>query len=354
MTPSKEKLRRIARPALENAVRFLFNLGVAYAYQFVFGAQNILVGVVIALAITLFPVADLGIRPLPMALITVGLFCLCGPVAQLAMAPPLLALPCNFAFVALIMLTTCEPMNVKPFISFLLCFLFCQATPVSAEGLPMRMLALAAGAAATAAATCIWWRRRGYGANGRTLKEQMRLCLKNRGLILRMSAGIALAMLLGSLLGLKKPLWISIVVFSLTQLDLTQTVQRIKHRLLGTVLGSALFLVVFRLLVPEQYSMALLLLMGYLSFFTPEYKHKQVVNAVNALCASLVLLDTATAIENRFMCLLGGIAIVLALFLIERAARRAEKLLRRRGRQIASPAGEGILPPDLALDEAGD
>lgn len=65
--------------------------------------------------------------------------------------------------------------------------------------------------------------------------------------------------------------------------------------------------------------------MSYLSFFTPEYKYKQIVNAVCALNASLVLLDTTTAIENRVLCLLGGIAIVLLMHLLEKLAERIKE-----------------------------
>ena len=154
-------------------------------------------------------------------------------------------------------------------------------------------------------------------------------------------------MLIGMLLQLKKPLWISIVVMSLTQLDFAETFQRIKHRAIGTVCGAVLFLVLFRVLIPEQYAGVAILAIGYISFFIPEYKYKQVVNAINALNASLVLLDTFTAIENRVLCLLAGIAIVLLLCLLQKLA---ERLTVCRRPPLAGQTDERVLPEETALE----
>lgn len=341
-----QKVKNLIKLIFENAFRFLFNVGFVYLFQFLFGMQNTLAGVAIGVALTLFPVTPNGIGTLPMAGIIVGLFTACGLAAQLALVSPWLALPLNFLFVALIMLLTCEPLQQKPSITFLLCFVFCQATPVPAGEFPVRLLACFAGGAFVAGVTALVWRKQGFGKGGRTLWEQLRLCSKNRGLILRMAAGIAIAMLVGMLLHLKKPLWISIVVMSLTQLDFSETIQRIKHRMLGTVLGIALFILLFRVLVPPKYAMAAILALGYLSFFTSEYKYKQIVNAVNAINASLVLLDTSAAIWNRILCLLGGIGIVLALFLFQKLLTQLQMQKNRKKNskiaQVQETNGSGL------------
>ena len=56
-----------------------------------------------------------------------------------------------------------------------------------------------------------------------------------------------------------------------------------------------------------------MLLIGYLSgfAFAKQYKYQQILNAINALNASLVLFDSQSAIGNRIFCLFVGIAIVL-------------------------------------------
>ncbi|MEG1742007.1 MAG: FUSC family protein [Acetivibrio sp.] len=91
---------------------------------------------------------------------------------------------------------------------------------------------------------------------------------------------------------------------------------RIKHRTIGTILGILIFIVVFQYLVPPKYVFILVFLIGYINNFIKEYKYTQILNAVNAINASLVMLDTSTAIENRVMCLLCGILIVLIFYVL--------------------------------------
>ena len=78
--------------------------------------------------------------------------------------------------------------------------------------------------------------------------------------------GIAAAMFIGMVLHLRKPLWISIVVMSLTQLHYHETLERIRHRFFGNVLGILFFVVVFRMLVPESWAFGMVLFLGYISF----------------------------------------------------------------------------------------
>lgn len=318
MSETKKLLKKhsTAKLICKNTLLFLFNIAFVWVYQMIFGQANILPGVAVCVAATMFPITDFGIRPLTMVFITFLLFLGSGLTAQLALASPLIALPINFVFVMLIMLLTSEPYQLKPFICFLLCFIFSQATPVPWSEFPLRMESLLIGSVIVCAATVIWWRKKGYGKNARSLKEQVLLSSKRKSLILRMSVGLALAMLIGMAFHLKKPLWISIVVMSLTQLEFSETFLRIKYRVVATLIGSAVFVILFQILVPAEFSMLLIMLFCYLSFYTPEYKYKQIANAICALNASLLLLNTPVAIENRFLCLLSGIGIVLLLILL--------------------------------------
>lgn len=318
MSMAKQKLHHLWKAMAENAVRFLISLTFITVFQLLFGTQNILAGVAIGVGFTTLPGMPLGIRPIPMAAMTVGLYLGGSILGQTALLSPWLAFLLNFLFVLLLMLLSGEPLDMKPYISFILCFLFCQATPVPWPELPRRMLGAAAAGIFVAAATLLAWRKKGYDKEGRTLKQQILLGKTNSGYFLRMAAGIALAMATGMFLELKKPLWISIVTMSLTQMDFKDTVQRIKHRSIATLLGLIMFFVLFQLIIPPQFAYIGILALGYLSYFTPEYKHKQIVNAVSAINASLVILDTTTAFENRVFCLIGGILIVLLLCLIQK------------------------------------
>lgn len=89
-----------------------------------------------------------------------------------------------------------------------------------------------------------------------------------------------------------------------------------------------LFFVFFQLLIPQQYAMLVIMLLGYIGFFLPEYKYKQVINAISALNASLVILDTKTAIENRLFCLVLGIVIVIVIYMLAGTARKVQRIQR--------------------------
>ena len=194
----------------------------------------------------------------------------------------------------------------------------------------LRILGLSAGGTLIAAAMLIFQKRAKNISQRRTLRAQIDLCISNnRAFILRMAIGIALAMAAGEALHLKKSLWITIVVMSLTQPAFCDAVQRIRHRVCATVVGIALFTILFDLLIPQQYATVGILLLGYCGSFTSAYQHVQTINAVSAITASLVLLDSTTAVWNRVGCLAGGIVIVLLLYTAQRACEPLAAYLRK-------------------------
>lgn len=314
----KHKTIHIGKTAIENAFRFIFNLGFIMVFQKLFGVENILPGVAIGVGLTMFPDGYIGIKRQTMGGIIVILYVGSVLIAQSALISPWTAIIINFLFVYLIMNLICEPNEFKPAISFLLCFIFSQATPVSMEMFPKRLFGALAGGLVVAIITMIKWKSDNKGDDGRNLKEQILLCRKKNGYILRMSIGIAIAMFIGMIFHIKKPLWISIVVMSLTQLHFHEMLERIRHRLFGNIMGVLVFLILFKILIPEEYAFAMVLFLGYISFFISEYKYKQIVNAVSAINASLVLLDVSEAIENRLFCLIGGALIVILMFILQK------------------------------------
>ncbi len=205
MAENEKKKRTLWEQAVENALHFAFNLAFVFIFQSIFGVQNVLPGVAISVGMTMFPDGYIGVRPVTMAGIIIGLYCGCVIAGQTALMLPAAALVIDFLFVLLIMALTCEPTMYKPAISFLLCFVFAQSTPVPPAAFPMRLAGAAAGAAAVAVTTVIKWYWQGHGKEGRGLKEQIRLCTVRKGYILRMSMGIAAAMFIGMVLHLRKP-----------------------------------------------------------------------------------------------------------------------------------------------------
>lgn len=308
---------------LGNLLQFIVTLAFFFTFKGLFGDENALVGVALSVGWTIFPKGGMGLRRHTMALMIIGLYTGGCIVGQGPLLPLWAAVPLYAAFTALILLLSTEPAIMKTSIMFLLGFLFPQATCVPWAQFPRRLLGAFAGSLFIAVWTVLAWRKAGLGDSAaRPLREHIALCARHRSFILRMSVGIAAAMGLGTVLALPKPLWVSIVVMSLTQIDFAETRDRIRWRAGGTLAGAAAFLLFFGHLIPAAYQGLAVMAMGYLSYFVPAYKYKQVVNAVSALFASLVLLDPVTAVGYRIVCFAGGLAIVLALYGVDRAARR--------------------------------
>ena len=167
MADNEKKKRTLWEQAVENALHFAFNLAFVFIFQSIFGVQNVLPGVAISVGMTMFPDGYIGVRPVTMAGIIIGLYCGCVIAGQTALMLPAAALVIDFLFVLLIMALTCEPTMYKPAISFLLCFVFAQSTPVPPAAFPMRLAGAAAGAAAVAVTTVIKWYWQGHGKEGR-------------------------------------------------------------------------------------------------------------------------------------------------------------------------------------------
>lgn len=313
----KKKPADFCKIAAGNLLRCIFSVLFVTIFQMIFGAENTLVGVAVSVGVTMYPECYTGLRPLSMGIAIVVLITGGGIVSQFYFASPWLALPVNFLFGLLIMTFTSQPAMLQPAIVYLLTFVFAQATAVPMALFKRRLLACLIGGFLVAAITLICWKRRGYGANGHTLAEHAKQCLEHPGYILRMSTGLSAAMFIGMILHVKKPLWISIVVMSLTQPEYTDTKARIKNRSIGTMCGFIAFIFLLRFLIPERFHIFFILFLGYIGFFTTKYRYKQIINAICALNASLLLLDTPHALLNRALCLVTGIIIVLILWKLE-------------------------------------
>lgn len=182
LSERKEKTIHVFKLIGENFVRFLFSVLFVSVFQMIFGVENTLAGVAASVAITMYPAMDTGLKPLPMCGVIIGLFLGSGIAAELSVISPWLALPVHFLFVAAVMVLCGTPLEIKTFICFLLSFVFCQATPVPLEAFPMRMLCLFTGSVLTAVCTLVWWKHKGYGTNGISIRRQIHLSAKTGGL----------------------------------------------------------------------------------------------------------------------------------------------------------------------------
>lgn len=227
--------------------------------------------VAIAIGIQMAPNFQFKNKPTTMAISVFLLYLGCGLCAALSLLNPVLGILINFIYIGIIMIHTCVPFEYRSFIPFLLCYIFCQSSPVSLHGTVMRMIGIFSGALIMV--VLILWKHR-----HQTQIEYLsyRECLQqsyttNKGFVIRIVLGLSIAMFIGQAFHLVRPLWISIVVMSLTQRDFEQTKERVLHRIYVTVISSCLFVLLFQFLVPDVYTSLLILFIGYLMGFLTEY-----------------------------------------------------------------------------------
>ncbi|WP_162270177.1 FUSC family protein [Christensenella timonensis] len=317
-----EKKKKIWSLIGKNTASFAFCMGCIYLFLFLFGPQNTLPSVAVVVGLMTFPLIDVKTNHLQFSLAIFLLFPIIGLVSVLSLLNVWLGILCNFGIVLLILLLTTEPQDLKPYVTFLLCYIFSQGSPVSnIDAFFSRMVCLTAGGLAVAAVTYFTWRHKQKDSVQHSLREQIRISGRHKSFILRMALGLTIAGIIGFALHLKKPMWISIVVFSLTQIDSKESRQRIKYRVIATIIGIFLFLLFCQYLIPQEYIFFFIIFLGYLSTWVKEYKYTQIINTINAINANLVLFDSTTAIGNRFLLLGIGIAIVLAMYCLDHIAR---------------------------------
>ena len=132
-----------------------------------------------------------------------------------------------------------------------------------------------------------------------------------------MTFGLTVAECIGQIFQLNKPIWIGMTVLSLTVPFLHEARSRMIQRVIGNLLGGLVFLLLFEAL-PEQYHMWALLATGFIYLFLTNYQWQQVFITINSLSGARVFYSADTVLEVRLLLVLVGIAIVVAINLLEK------------------------------------
>lgn len=295
---------------------FLLCMCIVLIFGAVFGNDNIYIGISLATALLTYRYVDLGISPKSASLSLFCLFPLIGFASWANQFGVWWSIPINFITVYVLMLCTTMALTQKPYIPILLCFVFVQGNPVIGSGSVKRMVAFFFVGTLVAVCYYIFHRKQ---PQKRTLKdvwqEAFRFSVRTQ-FALRMATGIMLAMLIGGLFDCKRPMWIGIVVFAVTQPFFLDTLVRMSHRAFGCVLGAVCFLVLFKYMIDPKYSTVILMVCGFLSSVPSQYKIQQIFVTINALGAAMILLDQSQSISLRLLFLLLGVLIVLFCSLI--------------------------------------
>ncbi len=273
----------------------------------IFGSNNSLTWVGTIVAIMLYWDLNIGINKKQAPIIIFSLFIFTGIANRVAEINPILGMIINLISIFSITYLLSSKPEYKAYIPLILIYIFDQSNVAVGKDFYTRMISLALGGLITG--IVYYFRHRDLKEEFKSIKEQIKgvdITSPRFIISLRMSIGVSIAILIGTLLGIQRTMWISISVMSLTQLEFETTKERFKHRIIYTIIGAVAFVLLFQVLIPEKYDALASIVLSYIYTFIESYKHKMIFITVSALSASMVIFDTTTAIATRIILIILG------------------------------------------------
>lgn len=290
---------------------FLLCMAIVVVFGQIFGTDNTYIGISLATALLTYRYINIGISPKPASFCLFGLFLLIGFASWANQLGVWLSIPVNFLTVYILMICTTLPLTQKAYIPLVLCFIFVQGNPVTGSDAIRRMAAFLFTGSLVAVCYYIFHHNQ---PQKRTLKDVAKEAIHfstRTQFALRMAVGLTLAMFIGGVFDCKRPMWIGIVTYAVTQPFLTDTLKRVSNRAIGCIAGAFFFWVLFRYVIDPKYSTIIMLVCGFLSSVPSNYGIQQIFVTINALGAAMILLDPSQSILLRLLFLLLGIVIAL-------------------------------------------
>ncbi|MDD5953514.1 MAG: FUSC family protein [Oscillospiraceae bacterium] len=345
LPPNKRRLLTIKR-MLKNLLIVAYIVGFCTVYMLLFGQENILLGATIATCILTMRKAVLGIKA-PQAVASILLCYL-----LIAFGPLLgglnlfLALPINFGCMYLITLLTGQHVLQKAEYNFLAAYVFAESSPVTGNAFWIRLLALMIGGVLVAAVYYIFHRKEPGQHTLRQIFQHTHLTSTRNQFAIRLAGGLTLTMLIGDIFHLQYAAWMGMPVLSLSMPFVQDTQKRAIYRMIGTLVGGVVFLVLFGYVIPEFLQLWCLVALLYIYLFLKDYRAQQMVIAIFSLNSASVFYGTGVAIEMRILLLLIGVAIVFLMNLVDylNLMNRLDIWLYRRKRRKMAANGPSAKP----------
>ncbi|WP_170308065.1 FUSC family protein [Paenibacillus dakarensis] len=297
---------------ISKLILLLFILIFVMSFSALFGNDNILIGVAIVTGILMFWNMDIGIRKAEAPLLIAAVFVSIGAFSYIAGLNPVLGFIVHLVSIFVIMLLFSEKVEYKAFLPFMLCYVFAQGIPVADVALRSRLYGLLIGGTLTGIVYYYRHRKTDNHPYPRiwNIIRHVDVHSVRFDYAVKMAAGVSTGMLIGDLFQAQRGMWISLTILSILQPHLTHSKERLKHRLTGTIIGAAVFMILF-VMLPSQFSVMITLLLSYMYMFVVEYRIQMIFVTVQALNASLVLFDYPVSIGMRLSFIVIGACIAV-------------------------------------------
>lgn len=311
----KEKAKHIGIYFLKILLNIAFCTAFITLFSIIFGERNAIAGLAVLLSIMAFRFSDFGIRT------SHAIFCVFVVFGILAVGPKIISvLPVGWAFcvnmIFIFLLLLLGSHNVIMFnhSTLVLSYLLLQGYNVSGHAFKMRLIGLFVGAVLTSVILYHNHRKIDYKRSLKNIFQEFSLSSTRSRWQLRLTFSVSTVLLIGSLLNVPKVYWMGIAAMSVTVPFRNDLVQRTKHRIIGSLAGSALFLAAY-LLAPENLRSIFGIIGGIGMGLSVHYGWQTTFNAFSALSTAVNILGLKYAVMFR---LFNNISSAVYTFLFDR------------------------------------
>ena len=293
----------------------LFCTGFIVLYSVLFGAENSTAGVAVLLCVLAFQNADFGVSLGDSLKLLVFYFAVIAFLPAAAhLFGPAVGLAMNLTGIFSLYLVGCARVELFNHSTLVLGYLLLYGYEVSGELYLARLMALAVGCVLTC---LIFYHKHRRMENAGSIADLLRgFTLKDAQAQWKLQSALAIsiAVFVGELLALPRPMWAGIAAMSVLVPYAQQIRARAHQRVVGTVVGIGLFFALCFLL-PEHLYAIIGTLGGLCLGFCTKYGEKVPFTTCGGLCAAVGTYGFGAALALRFVQNLFGVLCAVAVSL---------------------------------------
>lgn len=195
---------------------------------------------------------------------------------------PLLSFIINFIFIMTILIMTCENPLYGNSSLYVFGYILLFGSPVTGYDMYLRVCEMLFGFIICALVLYKKNKNKKYTKSFKDVLKNFSLKDKKCTWQLHLALSVSLGMLIGSILHIQRVMWMGIVIMSVLNSYQESPYTRIKDRIISTIMGSILFLIIYSL-IPNQYISLIGPLSGLLFGLSASYKWGNFFNCFGAI-----------------------------------------------------------------------
>lgn len=311
-----KKFSKICKTVLSKLPIFIFCVLFISLHNLLFGEENSIIGVILLIGIFMFMRGDLGYNAKQAAVCIPLLFAIVAFAPRLASINPFVGLAVNLISFSLIMILSSHNIAMSNHVPFMMGYLFCQGYQVSGHSYSLRILSLVGGGVLIGIMYYLLNRKKTYKRNIADLFREISIHSTRTQWYIRLVITLTLVSFIGDMVSYPRTMWISLAVLSLTTPFATEHSYRAKARIPATILGVALFYLLFQVIIPEDYQQIIVMLAGFLSMFIGNYFVKSIYNSFSSLGAAVLIFSLGNSLLLRVASNIIGTVIAIVSYIL--------------------------------------